>query len=71
MVNSKNKETLSLLGSDPDLSGPVGAVCNRTAYTPLGGLKRRSWKQRLPIWSVSLILVSTIISRPSSAVLVH
>ena len=60
IVNSKNKETLSLLGFDPDLSGPVGAVSNRTAYTPLVGLKRRSWKQRLPIWSVSLILRSTI-----------
>ena len=30
MVNSKNKETLSPLGFDPDLSGPVGAVSNRT-----------------------------------------
>ena len=27
-----------------------------------GGLKRRSWKQRLPIWSVPLILRSTIVS---------
>ena len=30
IVNSKNKWTLSPLGFDPDLSGPVGAVCNRT-----------------------------------------
>ena len=30
MVNSKNTETLSPLGFDPDLSGPVGVVCNRT-----------------------------------------
>ena len=65
-MNSKNKETLSLLGFDPDLSGSVGAVGNPTAYTPLVGLKRRSWKQRLPIWSVSLILRSTIsIIRPN------
>ena len=26
-----------------------------------GRLNRRSWKQRLPIWSVSLILKSTIV----------
>ncbi|MCE2395047.1 hypothetical protein J4G02_10720 [Candidatus Poribacteria bacterium] len=30
MVNSKNKKTLAPLGFDPDLSGPVGAVSNRT-----------------------------------------
>ena len=28
-----------------------------------GRLKRRSWKQRLPIWSVSLILKSTIVNK--------
>ena len=30
MVNSKNKQTLSPLDFDLDLSGPVGAVSNRT-----------------------------------------
>ncbi len=35
MVSSKNKNTLSPLGFDPDLSGPVGAVSNRTAYAQL------------------------------------
>ena len=34
MVNSKNKETLAPLGFDPDLSGPVGAVGNRTEFNP-------------------------------------
>ena len=35
IVNSKNKRTLSLLGFDPDLSGPVGAVFNRTGLACL------------------------------------
>ncbi len=30
IVDSKNKWTLSPLGFDPDLSGSVGAVSNRT-----------------------------------------
>ena len=30
IVNSKNKKTLAPLGFDPDLSGLVGAVSNRT-----------------------------------------
>ena len=34
---------------------PPGRYCGR--------LEWRSWKQRLPIWSVSLILKSTIILR--------
>ena len=35
MVNSKNKQTLSHLGFDPDLSGPVAAVENRTGLACL------------------------------------
>ena len=34
-MNSKNKKTLSPLGFDPDLSGPVGAVSNRTGLARL------------------------------------
>ena len=35
IVNLKNKWTLSPLGFDPDLSGPVGAVSNRAASAQL------------------------------------
>ncbi len=68
IVNSKNKEAFSPLGFDPDLSGPVGTVSNRTGYALLETVPTKRENGRCgiltaPVWSVSLILRSTIFNK--------
>ena len=67
LVHRVQLSTLSPLGFDPDLSGPVGAVSNRTALALLETVptKRQNGKYGFltaPVWNVSLILRSTIMS---------
>ena len=66
LVHRVQLSTLSPLGFDPDLSEPVGAVSNRTASALLETVptKRQNGKYGFltaPVWSVSLILRSTVI----------